>query len=121
MRLKLDENLGHREAEILRKAGHDVATVVEQNMCSASDANLINHCSKQERCLVTLDMDFGNPILFKPSQYRGIALLRLPPKIRPDDIRDGLSTLVGALERDVIDRKLWVIQRGKIRVYQEEE
>jgi predicted nuclease of predicted toxin-antitoxin system len=57
MRLKLDENLGHREAETLRKAGHDVTTVLEQNMCSASDLDLINVCSKEERCLVTLDLD----------------------------------------------------------------
>ncbi len=70
MRLKLDENLGHREAEILRSAGHDVASVVEQNMCSASDTDLINVCSKEERCLITLDLDFGNPLIFKPSQYR---------------------------------------------------
>ena len=116
----MDENLGHREAEILRQAGHDVANVVGQNMCSASDADLISVCAKEERCLVTLDLDFGNPFLFKPSLYRGIALLRLPSKIRPDDIQDAIDTLVGALEKDVIDRKLWIIQRGKIRVYQEE-
>ena len=77
-------------------------------------------CAKEERCLVTLDLDFGNPFLFKPSLYRGIALLRLPSKIRPDDIQDAIDTLVGALEKDVIDKKLWIIQRGKIRVYQEE-
>jgi hypothetical protein len=27
--------------------------------------------------LVTLDLDFSNPLLFKPSEYSGIAALRL--------------------------------------------
>ena len=80
MKLKLDENLGHHEAEVLREAGRDVATVFEQKATSASDLDLIALCSAEERCLVTLDMEFGNPFLFKPSQYRGIALLTwLPP------------------------------------------
>lgn len=54
------------------------------------------------------------------SEYRGIALLRLPRKPTPRDPADAVSTLAEGLERDRIDGRLWVIQRGRIRVYQEE-
>jgi len=37
MKLKLDENLGTRAAELLREAGHDLSTVPEQNLCSTPD------------------------------------------------------------------------------------
>ena len=118
MRLKLDENLGVRTDEFFRSAGHDITTVPRQNLSSFSDKNLLETCRIEKRCLVTLDLEFGNPLLFKPSDYEGIAVLRLPSKPAPDDLVRALRTLVGGLARKEIKGKLWIIQRGGIREYQ---
>ncbi len=120
MKLKLDENLGRRAIDLLRKAGHEVSTVTEQSLGSASDVTVIDACRRQRRCLVTLDLDFGNPLLFKPSEYWGIAVLRLPSKPTHQDLMDAVQTLVGGLARSGIGRKLWIVQRGRVREYQEE-
>ena len=118
MKLKLDENLGLRIAELLRLAGHDVTTVPSQNLYSSSDKNLLETCRVERRCLVTLDLEFGNPLLFKPSAYEGIAVLRLPSKPTPDDLLRAIRTLAGGLAKKEIRGKLWIIQRGRIREYQ---
>jgi predicted nuclease of predicted toxin-antitoxin system len=122
LRLKLDENLGTNAAQALRQAGHDVATVPEQKISGIEDRKLINICKRESRCLVTLDLGFGNPLLFKPSQYAGIVVLRLPPKPSPRDLSDVVQTLAGGLSvREDIAGRLWIVQRGRVREYQPEE
>ena len=121
MRIKLDENLGDRLAEIFRQHGHDVATVPKEGLTSAADRALIETCQSERRCLVTLDLEFSNPLLFRPSAYAGIAVLRLPQKPSPEDLVAVAETLCGGLAQSSIEGKLWIVQRGRIREYQEQQ
>ena len=108
MKLKLDENLGSRGKTLLETAGHDVKTVAEQNLTKAEDTDLIEACRSERRCLVTLDLDFGNPLRFNPSYYCGIAVLGLPAKPSHEDLLDAVQTLAAALESESIDQQLWI-------------
>jgi predicted nuclease of predicted toxin-antitoxin system len=115
VRLKLDENLGKQPLELFVEAGHDAVTVKAQQLSGVDDLKLIAVCKEEKRCLVTLDMGFGNPLVFPPEEYSGIAVLRLPAQLSQTVILDGCRTLVSALERADIAGKLWVVQRGRIR------
>jgi len=132
VKVKLDENLGRRAAVVLVEAGFDVATVSDQRLESAPDREVIDHCVAEERCLVTMDAEFGNPLRFPPSRYRGSVLLRLPARVTSQLILDTVRTFRDALlSRDRPpggtiplpgpDRRLWVVQPGRIRLYQGEE
>lgn len=120
MRFKLDVNLSESVARIFREAGHDVETVFSQGLCSSSDQHLMTICAKENRCLVTLDMDFSNPLLFNPTDYSGIAVLRVPSPCTLKDIQQAVITLLLGLQRDSIEGSLWIVQRGRIRIYQPE-
>ena len=121
MRLKLDENLGKASAELLEEAGHDVTTVPEQGLSSAPDRQVIKACQDENRCLVTLDLDFGNPLIFSHAEYSGIAVVRLPGRATPEDFSVALRTLIRGLERENIEGKLWIVQFDRIREYQPED
>ena len=118
MKLKLDENLGRRGKTLLETAGHDVKTVAEQNLTKAEDTDLIGACRHEHRCLVTLDLDFGNPLRFNPSDHCGIAVLRLPRKPSHEDLLAAVKTLATALESESIDQQLWIVERARVRIYQ---
>jgi len=119
MRVKLDENLGHRVQELFRQASHDVATVAAEGLSSATDRDVIEVCQRERRCLVTLDLDFGNPLLFRPSLYTGIAVFRLPPKPSHADLIAAAETLILALRKDDIIGKFWIVHKTRVREYQE--
>ena len=121
MRIKLDENFGRRCAEVLVAAGHEVTTVAEQGMAGAPDEDLIQVCADEGRCLLTLDLDFANPLRFEPKSHSGIAVVRLPSKPCRDDLVVAVQTFVAALLNEAIKQKLWIVETGRIRVYRPEE
>ena len=118
MKLTLDENLGRQGVALCVAAGHDTSTVLEQGLMSAPDTRVIDMCREEGRVLVTLDLDFSNPLIFDPRKYSGIAVLRLPKKASHEDLLDGVRQLLMGLKlRDIVGQ-LWIVDRGRIREYQ---
>lgn len=116
VKLKLDENLGRDGQQILSAAGHDVVTGSEQRL----DRELIEHCRAEGRCLVTFDLDFANPLVFLLSSYPGIAVLRIPQKVPAANLLTLIQTFADALKVEQFTGKLWIVEIGRIRVYEEE-
>lgn len=97
-----------------------MATVQSQSLTSASDRDLIALCRAESRCLVTLDMDFSNPLVFRPWENSGIAVLRLPRKPTDEHLWACCRTLIRGLQRSDINQKLWIVETERIREYRPE-
>ena len=120
MKLKLDENLGERGKLALNVAGHEVCTVLMQDLASATDHELLQRCTAEGRALVTLDLDFANPLVFPPALHAGIAVLRLPRHATNADLDRVIATLAGALRSQPLASQLWIVEATRVRVYEPE-
>jgi len=81
MRFKIDENLPVEADQLLVGAGHDAMTVLDQSLGGRPDPDVAAVCQREQRALVTLDLDFSDIRTYPPQDYFGIIVLR--PHQRP--------------------------------------
>jgi predicted nuclease of predicted toxin-antitoxin system len=77
MRIKLDENLPLQAAFKLKALGHEVHTTYEEGLSGCVDRQILEPAQREERCLITQDLDFADIRIFAPGEHHGILLIRL--------------------------------------------
>ena len=120
MKFKLDENFGTRTQQLFLDAGHDVSTVGSQELCGSPDLRLFEICGGEGRCLITLDIDFGDVTRFPPDRSAGVVVLRLPRNPTLPVLESLVDTFLRALGAKPLVGRLWVVEPGRIRVHQTE-
>jgi hypothetical protein len=66
-----------------------------------------------------LDLEFADVLRFPPQNTPGIAVLRLP-RVASLSLLTGLvRSLLAALQSASIAGRLWILEPGRIRVYEE--
>jgi predicted nuclease of predicted toxin-antitoxin system len=118
LKLKLDENLRQTGVILLRSAGHDVETVLDENLASAPDAEVLDAAVAEARCLVTLDTDFANPFVYPPKDTSGIVVIRARGKPKKSLVQACVRRLIDALRQGHVAGRLWIVEPDRIREYQ---
>jgi len=121
MRFKLNENFGSRTLGVFRELGHDVETVRDEGLQGCPDGDLFALCSRERRCLVTLDLDFADVIRFPPHVSAGIAVVRVPRNPSPELLSAMIGGLLRALPAHPVEGNLWIVEPGRIRIHQAED
>lgn len=115
IRFKLDENLPRNAELLLRDAGHDVRTVLEERLGGSGDRKVLDVCLTESRVLVTLDLDFSDIRLYPPSGHKGIWVLR-PRTQNIDSTLALLQGALGVLESEQAESRLWLVEPGQVRI-----
>jgi predicted nuclease of predicted toxin-antitoxin system len=121
MKFKLDENLGARTQRLFHAAGHEVETVCGEGIQGCSDQHLYDLCCAEDRCLVTLDLDFADVIRFPSTKASGIVIIRVPRNPSLVLLEQLVDRFLKALDRAPLERHLWIVEVGRIRIHQSEE
>jgi len=83
----------------------------------AGDPRLIETCQREQRALVTLDLDFANIQRYPPASYPGIMVLRLGTQAH-GLIAAAVTRALEVLEREVLIGRLWIIEADRIRIHE---
>lgn len=121
MKFKLDENLGTRTRQVFEVAGHDIETVVGEGLSGGPDTELNEVCRREERCLVTLDLDFADVLRFPPAQSSGIIVIRVPRNPTLPILEQLARQIISAMQQMAVQGNLWIVEVGRIRVHQQQE
>lgn len=116
MKFKLDENLDVRLVEVFQASGDQAETVLGQKLSGSADEAIYNHCRDQSHILVTLDLDFSNPLRFPPASTPGIFILRPPAPTLPL-IRQLIDSAIRFAKANEVAGRLCIIEPGRVRVY----
>lgn len=115
MLFKIDENLPSEISALLKANSHDSMTVREQKLSGTNDENLFSVCKKENRILVTLDMDFANILSCPPENCPGIIVLRCSnhSKIK---LMGLCAQLAEMLKTKNPAKQLWIVEETQVRI-----
>ncbi len=112
---KLDENLPVEAAILLRSAGHDAVTALEQQMGGKPDGQIAKASLSENRAIITLDLDFADIRVYPPSQHHGIIVLRLGRQDK-EIIQSVLRRALDAMKAEPLEGRPWVVGERRIRI-----
>lgn len=116
MRFKVDEDLPSDVAQIMRDAGYDAASIVEQKMTGEKDGRIWEHVQLEGRCLVTADKGFAILAMRHSTHHQGLILFRLPRESRDGYIALSRRLVTSGKLRD-IPGNITVVSPESIRTH----
>ena len=115
MRCKIDENLPAEAADLLRARGHECHTVFDERLEGEVDALVYEQCRREDRVLLTLDLDFADIRAYPPHESPGIVVLR-PSEPDRDRVLQLVRQALVAFDRDAVAQSLWIVEENRIRI-----
>ncbi len=109
MQFLVDENLGSRFAEVLKRHGYR-ALFAGSIMRGAPDEDILSFAEKESMVIITEDKDFGELVFRLKLSSRGVILLRLITA-DPEKLFEAVKGMLGKSEGKFI-----VLKEGGVRV-----
>lgn len=108
-----NENFPLFSIKLLKNAGHNVASVIEETP-GAKDLDILKRACRENRIVLTFDRDYGE-LIYRHRSFipGGVVYFRFDPST-PEEPAKILSNILKQSEVSILG-KFTVIERGRIR------
>ena len=115
MRFLVDAALSPTVAAELERLGHDAAHVRDYDMQHATDGEIFERASAEDRVIVSADADFGTILAQRSAAKPSLILFRSPVRRPPAQVALLLANL-SDVEQELLRGAVVVIEAGRVRV-----
>jgi predicted nuclease of predicted toxin-antitoxin system len=115
VRFLLDANLPRAAASAVRDAGHEVESIRETSLRSASDDLVFAHAVKTSATLISRDLDFANMQRFAATGTEGIVVLRLPDNTAAVAVAEVIARFLASGLLPHLSGRLAIVEPDRVR------
>ncbi len=115
MKLKLDENLSRHLKPALTALGHDTLTAADEKLLSRPDTEIARAAGREERMLLTLDVEFADLRKYPPGSHPGIILFR-PFSLSPLSVNRFVADFIRRTDLGKLAACVAVVDPAHVRV-----
>ena len=118
MKFLVDMPLSHKLANFLRNKGYDAFHLSERNLQRASDEQVFNLAIKEQRIIVTADLDFSRIFALSVSTHQSLPGLILFRKGNLSDKQmiEYIERVIDTVPPDKINKSIIVVEPDRIRI-----
>ena len=99
----------------MRAAGHTADTVWDEGLSGASDAKLAEICLREQRAMITMDLDFSDIRVYAPDRFYGIIVMRLQQQDKRHVLKV-LERLLPLFSKEKLQGHLWIVEEKRVRI-----
>ncbi len=121
MKFLVDADLSPETAAFLRRLSFDAKSLIEMRLGGLEDGEVIQLARKEQRAVITFDLDFGEIFYFSEQKQRGsVIVLRLEDQ-RIENVNAVLEAFLRRWKdkrtiKAAIERKLVILEQDRFRI-----
>jgi predicted nuclease of predicted toxin-antitoxin system len=96
--------------------GTTVQTAADEGLRGAEDERIHAVCRAEQRCLITLDLDFIDVVRFPAIPPAGLVVLRPPRRTSQAVLLGLLEQMLSLVGREPLAGQIWILEVGRVRI-----